>query len=170
MRPAPLLARAALVALALLVGLPAAGQDVLPESEPQAPSVDPALASPRDTMHTFLVAMNDLWTSPGAWDDAISTLPRQEDRAIARDQARELYKALNHITLVDVDDLPGRAQAADLHEYQFFPDPRRDAALPVRGRPVEILLEARDYDGGTKAWVRFRDGGGEAVVPGSLLG
>jgi glyoxylase-like metal-dependent hydrolase (beta-lactamase superfamily II) len=38
------------------------------------------------------------------------------------------------------------------------------------GRPARILLEARDYDGGTKAWVRFHDTGELATVPGSRLG
>jgi len=28
---------------------------------------------------------------------------------------------------------------------------------------------ARDYDGGTKAWVRFEDDGTEAIVPGSRV-
>lgn len=37
------------------------------------------------------------------------------------------------------------------------------------GRPVDVLLEAQDYDGGTKAWVRFLDSGELAVVPGSRL-
>jgi hypothetical protein len=37
------------------------------------------------------------------------------------------------------------------------------------GRPASVLLEAPDYDGGTKAWVRFLDDGELAVVPGSRL-
>jgi hypothetical protein len=31
-----------------------------------------------------------------------------------------------------------------------------------------LLLEAADYDGGTKAWVRFADGN-EAIVGGSMV-
>jgi len=39
----------------------------------------------------------------------------------------------------------------------------------VGGRPAELLLEARDYDGGTKAWVRMADDDLETVVPGSAV-
>jgi glyoxylase-like metal-dependent hydrolase (beta-lactamase superfamily II) len=48
----------------------------------------------------------------------------------------------------------------------------RDAVLErrceVAGRPATLLLRARDYDGGTKCWVRFDDEE-EAVVPGSRV-
>lgn len=37
------------------------------------------------------------------------------------------------------------------------------------GRPAELLVLARDYDGGTKAWVRFDDDGTDALVPGSRV-
>ena len=37
------------------------------------------------------------------------------------------------------------------------------------GRPARLLVHARDYDGGTKAWVRFDDDGVEATVPGSRV-
>jgi hydroxyacylglutathione hydrolase len=46
------------------------------------------------------------------------------------------------------------------------PQPRSGLAY---GRPARILLEAPDYDGGTKAWVRFEDSGEMATVPGSRL-
>lgn len=36
------------------------------------------------------------------------------------------------------------------------------------GRPAELVLRARDYDGGTKCWVRYADGSDE-VVPGSRV-
>ncbi len=37
------------------------------------------------------------------------------------------------------------------------------------GQPATLLLEAADYDGGTKAWVRFDEGQRLDVVPGSRL-
>jgi hydroxyacylglutathione hydrolase len=37
------------------------------------------------------------------------------------------------------------------------------------GRRATLLLEARDYDGGTKAWVRFEDSGELDLVPGSRV-
>ncbi|MDA0666419.1 MAG: MBL fold metallo-hydrolase [Planctomycetota bacterium] len=36
------------------------------------------------------------------------------------------------------------------------------------GNPAKLLLRARDYDGGTKCWVRFEDGR-EDLVPGSRV-
>lgn len=43
---------------------------------------------------------------------------------------------------------------------------RRCIAL---GRRARLIVLARDYDGGTKAWVRFEDDGRDAVVPGSRV-
>jgi glyoxylase-like metal-dependent hydrolase (beta-lactamase superfamily II) len=37
------------------------------------------------------------------------------------------------------------------------------------GRPAQLIVLARDYDGGTKAWVRFDDGALDAIVPGSRI-
>jgi hypothetical protein len=37
------------------------------------------------------------------------------------------------------------------------------------GREATLLLRAPDYDGGTKCWVRFADGGVLDVVPGSRV-
>ena len=37
------------------------------------------------------------------------------------------------------------------------------------GAPATLLLEARDYDGGTKCWVRFDEDGREDLVPGSRV-
>jgi glyoxylase-like metal-dependent hydrolase (beta-lactamase superfamily II) len=48
-------------------------------------------------------------------------------------------------------------------------DPKVDKDCVAMGRPATLLLRARDYDGGSKCWVRFGDGGEEAVVPGSQV-
>jgi len=40
--------------------------------------------------------------------------------------------------------------------------------VEVTGKPAILLLKARDYDGGHKAWVRFHRGG-EAVVGGGMV-
>ncbi len=37
-------------------------------------------------------------------------------------------------------------------------DPVEDRPCLALGRPARLLLRARDYDGGTKCWVRFADG------------
>jgi hydroxyacylglutathione hydrolase len=36
-------------------------------------------------------------------------------------------------------------------------------------REARVLRVARDYDGGTKVWVRFEDDGSQAIVPGSRV-
>ena len=43
-----------------------------------------------------------------------------------------------------------------------------DEQVQVAGTDATLLLEGPDYDGGTKAWVRFADGN-EAVVGGSMV-
>jgi hydroxyacylglutathione hydrolase len=47
-------------------------------------------------------------------------------------------------------------------------DPEGAARGRFDGEAVRVIVEARDYDGGTKAWVRFADGR-DATVPGSRL-
>jgi glyoxylase-like metal-dependent hydrolase (beta-lactamase superfamily II) len=46
--------------------------------------------------------------------------------------------------------------------------PLVDEPVQVAGSDATLLLEAPDYDGGTKAWVRFVDGN-EAIVGGSMV-
>lgn len=47
-------------------------------------------------------------------------------------------------------------------------DPEGNAPCRVAGRPARLVVWARDYDGGYKAWVRYDDGG-EDVAPGSRV-
>jgi glyoxylase-like metal-dependent hydrolase (beta-lactamase superfamily II) len=47
-------------------------------------------------------------------------------------------------------------------------DPPGDEPCTYGGRKARLLVWARDYDGGHKAWVRFEDGE-EDVVPGSRV-
>lgn len=47
-------------------------------------------------------------------------------------------------------------------------DPVEARPCVALGRPATLLLRARDYDGGTKCWVRFDDVA-QAVVPGSRV-
>jgi len=48
-------------------------------------------------------------------------------------------------------------------------DASREARCTALGLPATLLLRARDYDGGTKCWVRFDEGNRLDVVPGSKV-
>ena len=48
-------------------------------------------------------------------------------------------------------------------------DPPGQGRCLAFGRPATLIVHAKDYDGGTKAWVRFDDDGSEATVPGSRV-
>jgi len=47
--------------------------------------------------------------------------------------------------------------------------PGTEARCTAFGLPATLLLRARDYDGGTKCWVRFDEGDRLDVVPGSKV-
>lgn len=47
-------------------------------------------------------------------------------------------------------------------------DPEGRESARYEGRDVRLIVRARDYDGGTKAWIRFPDGE-DATVPGSRV-
>ncbi len=72
--------------------------------------------------------------------------------------------------------LPGHTEETTIgHEWENNPFVRIWRGLdapgntPVRafGRPATLVLRARDYDGGTKCWVRFGDR--DEIVPGSRV-
>ncbi len=48
-------------------------------------------------------------------------------------------------------------------------DPEGNEPVTALGEPARLVLLAPDYDGGTKAWVRWPDGRDD-IVPGSRLG
>jgi glyoxylase-like metal-dependent hydrolase (beta-lactamase superfamily II) len=48
-------------------------------------------------------------------------------------------------------------------------DPEGDEPCTALGRRARLVALARDYDGRSKAWVRFDDDGADAIVPGSVV-
>lgn len=48
-------------------------------------------------------------------------------------------------------------------------DPLTDSKCIALGKSATLLLRATDYDGGTKCWVRYEEGGDEDIVPGSRV-
>lgn len=78
----------------------------------------------------------------------------------------------------ETEVLPGHMEPTSIaQEWETNPFIRawrgleRPGSEPVTavGRPATLLLEARDYDGGTKAWVRFEDTHEVDLVPGSRV-
>jgi glyoxylase-like metal-dependent hydrolase (beta-lactamase superfamily II) len=47
-------------------------------------------------------------------------------------------------------------------------DPEGSSPCTVSGKPATLIVAAEDYDGGTKAWVRWPDGADD-IVPGSRV-
>ena len=48
-------------------------------------------------------------------------------------------------------------------------DTVREQRCTAFGQPAALLLQAQDYDGGTKCWVRFDEGNHLDIVPGSQV-
>ena len=72
---------------------------------------------------------------------------------------------------------PGHAEDSTVgREWEHNPfirvwrglDAEGSRACTALGEPATLVLEARDYDGGTKAWVRWPDGSDD-IVPGSRV-
>ncbi|HMD51851.1 MAG TPA: MBL fold metallo-hydrolase, partial [Solirubrobacteraceae bacterium] len=72
---------------------------------------------------------------------------------------------------------PGHAEATTVaREWQENPfirvwrglDPEGSEACSAFGRPATLVLLGADYDGGTKAWLRWEDGSDD-IVPGSRV-
>ncbi|MAO22505.1 MAG: mechanosensitive ion channel protein MscS [Phycisphaerae bacterium] len=119
---------ATILATLILLAVPAHAQDTTDEPAAEQASTqteaDPALASPRATMMSFLQAMNDASDAKNtsAYSRAIETLdlaaglPTESKRAMAR----ELYAVLNRIGLVSPSHLPAQT---DAHRFRFYPQP-----------------------------------------------
>ena len=109
------------------------------------------LASPRATMEGFLVAMNQVWDEPRAWDRAVASLDlSQHPEADGRELVRQLYAVLNRIELVDLATLPDTAEvnSGGLSEWRWFPDRRRHRRLLDRlGQPAGPIVLRQGADG-----------------------
>jgi hydroxyacylglutathione hydrolase len=91
-----------------------------------------------------------------------------------RDSVLEVLLALPPQTTVLPGHMEATTVARELAENPFVRAwrgelPPGSEPVTALGQPALLLLEARDYDGGTKAWVRFLEDGSQAVVPGSRV-
>ena len=91
-----------------------------------------------------------------------------------RHSIMETLMALPHDTVVNPGHVDETTIGAEWETNPFVRawrglDDLRDEPCSAYGEPARLLLEARDYDGGTKAWVRFEETGALDVVPGSRV-
>ena len=91
-----------------------------------------------------------------------------------RHSIMEILMALPHAMTAH----PGHTEATTIGgEWEGNPfirawrglDPVVEQPCTAFGEPATLLLSARDYDGGTKCWVRFEAGGKLDIVPGSRV-
>src|SRR5690606_39124698 len=97
----------------------------------------------------------------GRGHDTFEALRRSIERLLELPPATTVYPGHGDASTIEHE----RAHNPFVRAWrgEEVPEPRACTAF---GEPAELLLEARDYDGGTKCWVRFADGR-EDVVPGS---
>ena len=92
---------------------------------------------------------------------------------LLRTSVLDVLLALAPDTVLHPGHMESTTVARELTENVFVrawrgEDPVGDTPVQFAGSDVTLLLEGPDYDGGTKAWVRFDDGR-EAIVGGSML-
>ena len=125
-----------------------AGASPLQESESGPQS------SPRATMFTFLSSMRGAQEGDEAqWDAAVECLDLSgvlADRFESQRRATALWDSLNHVRVVEQDQLPGDAEVGDALTFIYFPK-----LLDSEDREI---LDAIDY-GGQRIAMALGDGG-----------
>lgn len=99
--------------------------------------------------------------------------PGHTDFADLRRSILDVLMALPHETPVHPGHMHESTIGREWEENPFIRawrgvDPVEPVPCTVRGAPATLLLRARDYDEGTKCWIRHEDGT-EDVVPGSIV-
>jgi glyoxylase-like metal-dependent hydrolase (beta-lactamase superfamily II) len=141
-----------------------------------------ALATPGHTagMLSFLVAAageqeRHVFTGDTLFKDSVGGVraPGHSTYADLRDSIMEKLMDLPGATIIE----PGHAQETSVErEWEHNPFVRVWRGLDGEGeeaclafeKPATLVLLASDYDGGTKAWVRWEDGSDD-IVPGSQV-
>jgi glyoxylase-like metal-dependent hydrolase (beta-lactamase superfamily II) len=127
-------------------------------------------------MLAFLVNDEMVFTGDTLFRDSVggTVAPGHATFEDLRHSIMEVLMRLPHETLV----YPGHTAATTIgREWEENPFIRlwrgldAPAGTPclAMGRAAELIVRATDYDGGTKCWVKYEDGGQDAVVPGSQV-
>lgn len=101
-----------------LVPLPESKDDVVAEVSAAATSVPTHLSSPRETLRTFLEAMNDIKRGDSArLDDAVATLDLSEINPLVQQErgetlSWELLEVIDRTKLVDLNEVPNKTEDA----------------------------------------------------------
>lgn len=122
-----------------------------------------------------LVAGDDVFTGDTLFRRSVGGIraPDHTTYADLRRSVMETLMGLDHGLTVR----PGHADPTTIgEEWEHNPfirlwrglDAEGDERVTVAGRPATLVLDAPDYDGGTKALVRWEDGSDD-IVPGSRV-
>jgi hydroxyacylglutathione hydrolase len=126
-------------------------------------------------MLSFLVGESAVFTGDTLFKDSVGGVkaPGHTTYADLRDSIMGTLMQLGAGTVI----YPGHADATTVArewESNAFVrvwrglDPEGDEPCTALGEPATLVLLGRDYDGGTKAWVRWPDGSDD-IVPGSRV-
>jgi glyoxylase-like metal-dependent hydrolase (beta-lactamase superfamily II) len=136
-----------------------------------------ALHTPGHTagMLSFLIGESAVFTGDTLFKDSVGGVraPGHTTYADLRDSIMGTLMELGADTVI----YPGHADATTVaREWESNAfirmwrglDPEGDEPCIALGEPATLVLLGRDYDGGTKAWVRWPDGSDD-IVPGSRV-
>ncbi len=164
-------------------GIPQTTGDLNPgdDLEVGALSIE-ALATPGHTggMLSLLVNRSDVFTGDTLFKGSVGGVgaPGATGYADLRHSVMDVLLTLAPATAIHPGHTDETTVADELEHNPFVRiwrglDPEGTDACTVAGRqpdpaPATLILLARDYDGGTKAWVRWPDGADD-IVPGSRI-
>jgi hydroxyacylglutathione hydrolase len=136
-----------------------------------------ALATPGHTggMLSLLINGSDVFTGDTLFQGSVGGVgaPGATGYADLRHSIMDVLLTLVPETVIHPGHTDESTVADELATNPFVriwrgEDPEGTDACTVAGREATLVLLARDYDGGTKAWVRW-PGGSDDIVPGSQI-
>jgi hydroxyacylglutathione hydrolase len=127
-------------------------------------------------MLSFLVNGGDVFTGDTLFKGSVGGVlaPGSTGYTDLKRSILEVLMELPHETRVH----PGHTEPTSIGaEWEGNPfirlwrglDEESDERCTVWERPATLVLFARDYDGGHKAWIRWEDSGEDQIVPGSQV-
>ncbi len=136
-----------------------------------------ALATPGHTggMLSLVVNDSDVFTGDTLFKGSVGGVgaPGATGYGDLKHSVMDVLLALSPQTVIHPGHTDPTSVAEELETNPFVRiwrgvDPEGTDSCTVAGEPATLVLLARDYDGGTKAWVRWPEGADD-IVPGSRI-